>query len=186
MMNGRHRKMVSLLRRSPDIDGRRGFSLIEIVLSLVILALTMIPIAAIMGYGFKGTQRDQRQIKAIQLCQARLNQAMRVPFLRLNSTTTTITSGTVELLKLGTETIDQVPYDVALVAQDRAVAFSYQPVDVNRADYSPTDPANWQFLPATSWGAPNMAKQVTIVVSWTEKSLAQAVRLSTFVSNLEQ
>ena len=158
----------------------------EIIFSVLILAGTMIPIAAMMGQGFEGTRRDQRQITAIQLCQARLNQTLAVPFDDLVSSTASIASGGVVILPLGDVMQDNISYNVSLNVVERGVAYSYMPVDVNADDYKVDDPTTWDFeAPQTLTINSDVAKIATIVVRWQERNTVQTVELSTFKANLE-
>lgn len=164
----------------------RGFTLTEIIFSVLILAGTMIPIAAMMGKGFEGTSRDQRQIVAIQLCQARLNQAMVVPFNDLIASTADIATGGQILLSLGDVVLEKFTFNVRLDVTDRGVAYSYLPVDVNDPGYAVDSPGSWKFGPVETLNiGANVAKIATIVVSWTEHGTLQNVEMSTYKANLE-
>ena len=50
---------------------KRGITLIEIVMAMLIMASVMIPVASIMGYGGRATVKDARRIAAIQLLAGR-------------------------------------------------------------------------------------------------------------------
>jgi hypothetical protein len=146
----------------------------------------MIPIAAMMGQGFEGTRRDQRQIVAIQLCQARLNQALSVPFADLVSTADNIATGGVVLLPLGNIVLENFNFNVSLQVTDRGVSYTYLPVDVNAPDYAVDNPATWVFGPQETLNiAANVAKVITIRVAWVEHDSQQTVEMSTFKANLE-
>jgi len=160
--------------------------LTEIIFSVLILAGTMIPIAAMMGQGFEGTKRDQRQIVAIQLCQARLNQALSVPFDALVSSAANITVSGETILPLGDVELEGFTFNVSLNVVERAVSYSYREVDVNDSNYAVDNPATWIFGPEELLTIPaNVAKVATIVVSWTERGTPQTVEMSTFKANLE-
>ncbi len=164
----------------------RGFTLTEIMFSVLILAGTMIPIAAMMGQGFEGTRRDQRQIVAIQLCQARLNQALSVPFDALVSSNTNIASNGQIILPLGDVVLENFNFNVSLRVVERGVSYSYRSVDVNAADYAVDNPATWNFGAEETLNiAANVAKTATIVVTWNERGTQQNVEMSTFKANLE-
>lgn len=163
-----------------------GFSLIEIIFSVLILAGTMIPIAGMMGYGFEGTKRDQRQITAIQLCQSRLNQAMSVSFDALVNSNTTIASGGQVLLTLGDVTQGNTSYNVSLQVVNRPVSYRYAPVDVNSPGYLVDTPSTWVFqAPILLDINDNAAKTATIIVSWIDHGKQQSVELSTIKANLQ-
>jgi len=166
----------------------RGFTLTEIIFSVLILAGTMIPIAALMGRGYDGTRRDQRQIFAIQLCQARLNQAMSLPFDKLVDATSDIFHDGELLLPLGDTDLENYTFNVRLDVEERGVSFPYQSVDINVVDYDVEKPETWVFqaqqsLDIASTG--NVAKLVSVVVSWPERETLLEVKLSTFRANLE-
>ena len=165
---------------------KTGFTLTEIMFSVLILASTMIPIAAMMGRGFDGTRRDQRQIVAIQLCQSRLNQALSVPFARLVSSTTNISSGTQLLLPLGDVVVENFTFNVRLQVAEQPVSYSYLPVDVNAPGYSFDNPTSWVFGPSQNLNInANVARLATVVVTWSEHGKQQQVALSTYKANLE-
>ena len=167
---------------------RLGMSLLEILIACIILAFSMIPIAAMIGAGFRGTARDNRQIKAIQLCQARLNQCQAVPFSSLVTTGVDITSGTVLLLDLGLQTIDNVPFTVDLQVADHPVNFTFQAVDINQPGYDRNTPTTWVFLNNQTLSIPaNAARRVTIRVTWTENPNVpqQVVSMTTFRANFD-
>lgn len=165
---------------------KSGFTLTEIIFSVLILAGTMIPIAAMMGQGFEGTKRDQRQIVAIQLCQARLNQALAVPFDALVSSNANITVAGVTILPLGDVELEGFTFNVSLRVAERDVSYSYREVDVNAPNYAVDNPATWIFSPEKLLAIPaNVAKIAIIVVSWTERGTPQTVEMSTFKANLE-
>ncbi|HAE40892.1 MAG TPA: hypothetical protein DCG57_19995 [Candidatus Riflebacteria bacterium] len=164
----------------------KGFTLTEIIFSVLILAGTMIPIAAMMGQGFEGTRRDQRQIVAIQLCQARLSQALAVPFADLISATASIASGGQIILPLGDIEQENFTFNVSLRVVERGVTYSYLPVDVNVANYAVDDPTTWVFGASQNLTInADVAKIATIVVSWVERGTQQNVELSTFRANLD-
>lgn len=163
-----------------------GFTLTEIIFSVLILAGTMIPIAAMMGQGFEGTRRDQRQIVAIQLCQARLNQALAVSFDALVSSNASIASAGQVILPLGDVEIENFTFNVSLRVVERGVSYSFREVNVNAANYTVEDPTTWVFGPEETLNIPaNVAKVATVVVSWIEHGAQQNVEMSTFKANLE-
>ncbi len=154
--------------------------------SALILAGTMIPIAAMMGQGFEGTRRDQRQIVAIQLCQARLNQALSIPFDTLLSSNVNIASAGQILLPLGDVELENFIFNVSLRVVERGVSYSYRQVDVNADGYAVDNPASWIFGAEETLDIPNnVAKVATIVVTWTERGKQQSVEMSTLKANLE-
>lgn len=159
-----------------------GISLIELMLSVIIMACAMIPIAGIMGYGFRGTQRDHRQIRAIQLCQERLNQVMGIPFARLVSTSSPISSGTEVLVPLGPVTIDGTNYTASLQVSNKPVNFTYRTVDINNAAYTGPDtlPYPWIAGNQTLNLATNYALEVVVSVTWNENTKQQSVSLTSF------
>lgn len=158
----------------------------EIIFAVGILAAAMIPIAGVMGHGFEITQRDQRQIAAIQLCQSRLNQAMALPFADLTSTGASISSGTQVLLDLGAIDIDNTQYTVSLDVADRNVSYTYNSVDLNDLNYDTSDPDTWVFEDSQTLNiAADVAKIITIIVSWMERGTEQTVEMTVFRANLE-
>ena len=58
----------------------KGMTLTEIVLAIVLLALTFIPIMNVLGTTIKGNQKEEKVVKAIHLAQTKLNAAIQFPF----------------------------------------------------------------------------------------------------------
>ncbi|MFZ2957313.1 MAG: hypothetical protein WA705_10525 [Candidatus Ozemobacteraceae bacterium] len=166
----------------------KGISLLEIMLATCILAFSMIPVAGMIGFGFRETQRDDRQVKAIQLCQATLNQAMGTDYsqLTLGTAVTSISSGAAVLVRLGAMNVEGATYTVRLIVADKSLSFKMQTVDVNQPGYSPATPSTWVFSAAPNISIPsNGAYQITAEVSWTEHGVPQTVALSSFKANLQ-
>ena len=182
----------SLQRRSGMLfkNGKSGLSLLEVLFAAGILAVAMIPIAGVMGYGIRGTQRDSRQIRAMQICQARLNQVMKANFndVPLGLTTANIEVGGQTIVNLGGETLDGTTYSTSLEVTNIGVNFSYRSINLNNPSYNPEDPSSFEFLAGTSnlAIANNAARRVTIRVSWVEgRGIVQNVQLTSFIANFE-
>lgn len=171
-------------------NGKSGLSLLEVLFATGILAVAMIPIAGVMGYGIRGTQRDSRQIRAMQICQARLNQVMKANFndVPLGSNTANIIVDGQTIVNLENETLDGTTYSTSLEVTNIGVEFSYRSINLNNPSYNPDDPSTYEFLRDASRLTinNNAARRVTIRVSWVEgQGIVQNVQLTSFIANFE-
>jgi len=63
-----------------NINRSTGMTLTEVMLAMALLASAFIPIIGVMGTSIKATDKDDRTIKAVNLCQEKLNRALQFPF----------------------------------------------------------------------------------------------------------
>lgn len=177
---------------------RCGVSLLEIIIACMITAFAMIPIAAIMGTGHRGTQKDFRRVEAIHFAQGAMNEALKLPFQQLSEGTYTTTlvaaSGSVRLGSIQTQIGS---YSVQLRVTPFPITFRYQPVDINAAGYVASDPVTWTFLPETDAGGifdgssalrPIMLRRVHVTVTWKEPNnvVPPPIELVSLKANLNQ
>lgn len=57
-----------------------GMTLTEIMLAMALLASAFIPIIGVMGTSMKATDKDDRTIRAVNICQEKMNRALQFPF----------------------------------------------------------------------------------------------------------
>ncbi len=167
---------------------RRGLTLTEILLATMIMAFAMLPTLGILGRGHLGTKQDFRRIEAIHFAETTMNEALKLPYRQLpvgnHTSTLTSASGSVPLGSL--VSAQGYTFDAALSVTNFPVTFSYQPVDLNRADFDFNNPALWQFLASTSTSGvfdgggpkrPILMKHLRVTVSWAEPNGARPVPL---------
>lgn len=177
----------------------RGITLLEIMFALIILATAMIPIASMIGFGFKGTMKDFRNIVALQLLESTMNQVHSAAYDSLPEGT-----HTVPLLLVATDTNARIPlgaiasggytFNVSLniVAQD--VTFAFQAVRYDAPGFVASNPATWQFtgnqtisFNQASGLFARRVRRVEAVVNWTEpNAVARTIRAVTLKVRMRQ
>jgi hypothetical protein len=190
--------------------GRRvGMTLTEIMLSVGILAVAFIPIIGVMGNSIKGTQKDDRIIRAVNLAQTKLNIAMQFPFNELannwggggagpwsfpNATSTYSSPNGQLSLVLGSITDEGTIFSVSLQITNVPVQFRLQ--TYNPASFtldrrlSTPNPNNWGWsavrnLPTSP--LTGVYQRMVLTVNWTEPGVGQRFySLVTFKGDLEE
>lgn len=134
---------------------KNGVTLIEIMLAMVILAMAFIPIMGVMGTSVKATDKDNRTIKAIEMCQKKLNKALQFPF---KSQLTPPVGGSFTFggvasetkkagnifLQLGPNTTeDGFKFITTLTTEDIGVNFHVPVYDPLAKEQNPNNPAMW-------------------------------------------
>ncbi|MFZ5950463.1 MAG: type IV pilus modification PilV family protein [Candidatus Rifleibacteriota bacterium] len=179
---------------------RKAMSLTEIIMAMALLATAFIPIVGVMGTSMKATDKDDRTIKAVNLCQEKLNQALQFPFGILepgpNGSKTYGDGGAVQeltssgssskiVLRVGPENIDGFAYKAVLTVVDRPGSFNVPMYDPFQKSQNPTDPTKW------GWSSEirayeGMFFQYTMTVTWQDKGDAKVKEytLSSFKSRV--
>lgn len=167
----------------------RGVTLMEVMLAVVILALSFIPIIGVMGASVKATGKEDSLNRAMNLCQEKLNTSLQFTFhhFDLNPGTeinSTMSSGSL-VLKLGSETIEGVTYTSSLTVTDRPGSFLV-PVR-NLGVGNQNDPKTWTFTDKTVKYA-NLVHAHKVKVSWVSKGddTARFYTLVTFRAKLTE
>jgi len=148
----------------------RGVTLTEVMLAVVILAVSFLPIIGVMGASVKATTTEDSLNRAMNLCQEKLNTSLQFPFhhfdlnLGAEITATVATPGLT--LTLGNETIEGVTYTSALTVSDRPGSFTVPVRDLAVGD--PDTPSTWSFVDTTIYYA-NLVHSHTLKVSWKNK-----------------
>ncbi len=159
---------------------RNGITLTEIMMAMALLAAAFIPIIGVMGTSVKATDKDDRTVKAVNICQEKLNRALQFPFGRIAPGTyggavaanlTSDDAGTPIDLTLGPETIGGMPVESTLQITDLPGNFEV-PTVVDQQKYdNPTNPAAWGWTTKIVPYA-NMHHQYTLTVRWSDKGRA--------------
>ena len=125
----------------------RGVTLMEVMLAVVILALSFIPIIGVMGASVKATGKEDSLNRAMNLCQEKLNTSLQFPFhhfdLNLDTEINSTMSAGSLVLTLGSETIEGVTYTSSLTVTDRTGSFLVPVRDLSKGDQD--DPKTWTF-----------------------------------------
>lgn len=178
---------------------RRGLTLTEVLLATIILAMCMIPIASLIGFGYRGTTKDFRHITAIHLTEGTLNQVMAASYTKILATGGSYSGTSINLgdsiIPLGTIATAGVDYTVSLRVDDIDAEFGYDPILVQQAGFVASNPATWVFggkatlkFDGSSASVPRKVKKVWCETSWTEPQKGaptRIVRMFSYKVNLE-
>lgn len=153
-----------------------GMTLTEIMLAMALLASAFIPIIGVMGTSIKATDKDDRIIKAVNLCQEKLNQALQLPFEAIapgtygGATAEKLpkTGASTIILNVGPETLDGVQITSQLDVVDVPGSFMVPTYDPFARGENPNTPANW------GWSTQNinysgMYHKYTMTITWKDK-----------------
>jgi len=178
---------------------KSGITLLEIMFAVIILATAMIPIASMIGFGFRGTMKDYRNIVALQLLESTLNQVQSAAYDTIPEGTHTTTLSLVATdtnarIPLGTIASGGYTFNVSLNVTGENVTFSYQSVQYNLAGFDEDNPATWQFsgVQTVSYNQASglfarRVRRVVAIVDWTEPNAApRTVRAVTFKVRMRQ
>ncbi len=168
-----------------NISNKKGMTLNEIMLAVVILAVSFIPIMGVLTSSFKTTEKDDHTIKGMQLCQEKLALVLQFPYDYFNDGTyeKSIDSpanadGLSLHLVLGDENF-RIHYHSSLKVETKNVTFTNVPVFdftemIPNANSTATYPYDFSVLPnANAVNRINKTvsgkvKEYTITVKWHE------------------
>lgn len=183
-------------------NGRRnqGITLLEIMFAVIILATAMIPIASMIGFGFKGTMKDYRNIVALQLLESTLNQVMAANYDVIPEgtlTTPVILDGSDAnaRIPLGAIATGGYTFNVSLNVTPQTVTFTYQSIRFDAPGFIASNPATWQFTGdqtvtynQASGLFARRVRRVEGIINWTEPnaSMPRTVRAVTFKVRMRQ
>jgi prepilin-type N-terminal cleavage/methylation domain-containing protein len=134
-----------------------GMTLTEIMLAMALLASAFIPIIGVMGTSMKVTDKDDRTIRAVNICQDKMNRALQFPFGILeppargtvtyggvaSQTLRSDSTGNAIELHLGPEEINGVPMTTELVITDLPGRFQVPTFDDDAKFRNATDTTQW-------------------------------------------
>lgn len=176
-------------------------SLTEIMMAMALLATAFIPIVGVMGTSMKATDKDDRTIKAVNICQERLNQALQFPFGILEpaaNTSKTYGSTSAEtidssaatnkiVLKVGPDSVNGFDCHVILEVKDRPGTFKVPMYDPFEKANNETDPSKWGWSDEEK-DYEGMIYQYTMTVKWKDKgdNKEKEYSLSTFKSKVRE
>ena len=154
-------------------------TLTEVMLAMALLASAFIPIIGVMGTSIKATDKDDRTIKAVNLCQEKLNRALQFPFEALapgtygGAVTKKLKSDPAAgaiALDLGPETIDGVNFTSQLTITDRPGSFLVWTYDAFAKGNNLNNPANWGWVKRNLPYA-NLYHSYVMRVTWQDKGV---------------
>ncbi|HEY9068899.1 MAG TPA: prepilin-type N-terminal cleavage/methylation domain-containing protein [Candidatus Ozemobacteraceae bacterium] len=154
----------------PTPGCRRGVTLTEIMIAMFIIAISFMPIMGALGTSVKATVKEDTVVRAMNLCQEKLNTSLQfpfaffVPFLGTPIDAPIATPGI--SLPLGPETIEGVTYTSVLTVTDRPGTFR---VPVRNLDVgNPADPKTWTFT-NRNIAYNGLVHTYSLTVSWINK-----------------
>ena len=175
---------------SMAVKFKSGLTLTEIMMAILVIAIAFIPIIGVMGTSVKATSRDDARIRAMSLCQDKLDTALSLPFGSFVNMGVDIDAGVFPSadnpqLSLDPVTISSVEYSFILKIDDRVGTFTVPMRDFEEGDYD--DPATWEFV-NVEVGFSNLLHRYRMTVNWKElgdDSRKHSYSLVTFKANLE-
>ena len=153
-------------------------TLTEIVLAVVLLALSFLPIMNVLGTTIKGSQKDERLGKAMHMAQTKLNAAIQFPFgdiLINNAGKSTFGGGAawsyatnsgLLRLSLGPEE----GFQTSLSIVDEPVSFTHQVYDPVLKAANPNNPSAWNWTNYLSPTYSGLFHKYTLIVKWTDRT----------------
>jgi len=177
----------------------RGVTLVELMLAMLILAGVTLSVSGLMSYGHRTTQKDFRQVIALQMLTDRMNQLLIVPYASLSAALTNspqtfsnTTVAGVDLLTTIPTQAQQTAYTFTLVLTRIPVTFGVQPIDVavSSPDFVKDQPSSWRFaaysetngiMDGSAVDRPFKVIKVHLRISWREP-IQQVDRLYELVS----
>ncbi len=165
-------------------NSKRGFNLTEIMLAMTILAAAFIPIIGVMGNSVKITDKDNRTILAVNLCQQKLNKALQFPFgelepapggtrsygLASQTLRTKDPNSNLSLLLTPKEELEGLPgvfFSATLKVEDIPIGFTVPTYDTFEKAKFPNTPGNWKFVTLTK-NLSGVFSKYTVSVSWND------------------
>ena len=177
------RGMSDISRVFGSLASRRsGMTLLEILLATVIMALAMIPVSGLMGYGARATTRDHQEIECIQLLEKNGNLLLKRDYRQ-------IPVGNNQLLETVSGRWGR-SFRVFLNCQEIATTtFSYNSIQVNLAGFDENNPrvADFNSTPETI-SLPNCVKQLNIRVDVFDSGnvLIKSIQAVTFSADMNR
>ncbi len=175
-----------------------GITLLEIMFAVIILAMSMIPIAGVMGVGLRGTSKDFRNLSAIQFLEGTMRQVLAADYSRVptGALTTPVNLGTFTL-PLGDIASGGTTFNLSLQVTEEAVSMRYRPIRVDLGSFVATNPSTWVFDGAVSTldfdNSNTMqafrVKRIQGLVTWSEYELGaqkREIRMTTFLTKVTE
>jgi type II secretory pathway pseudopilin PulG len=185
---------------------RAGISLIEIMIAFAILVVSAFSISGLISYGHRGTQKDFRNVLAIQLLEQKMNQVLTLSYEKVSdglmagnteiTVEDTIFKDTDYEIVLGDITVDKTDYKATVKFEKVPISFEVLPLEVDNT-YEFDEVKTYKFGAETSdlarFDGSNTKKnryrtiKVTAKVTWTEPivNVDREVNAVSFMVDLE-
>lgn len=181
---------------------KRAFTLAEILLAVILMALAFLPIVGLLTSSIKLTEQDENTQRAVRLCQEKLNILIQMPYSYFdnNNSSITLVGGEYKYnelnLILGEEIFEGIVYNTSLVIEPYKVIyhvptcdFSLKGSDVLKAskENRKPDPSKWGWSDVT-YTVEDKVKRYTVTVKWNDrgKNVKKEYTLSTLKANLRK
>ncbi|HNX74816.1 MAG TPA: prepilin-type N-terminal cleavage/methylation domain-containing protein [Candidatus Rifleibacterium sp.] len=160
---------------------KTGMTLTEVMLAMALLASAFIPIIGVMGSSIKATEKDDSTIKAVNLCQEKLNRALQFDFDKMpvgsygGAVAKTLqTSGSANgiVLTLGPEAVNGIQFTSKLDVTDAPGTFLVWTYDAFAKGQNPADPTKWGWV-EKKFDYANLFHKYVLTVTWKEKGSAK-------------
>jgi hypothetical protein len=133
---------------------KSGLSLVEIMMAFAILVMSTLSISGLISFGHRGTQKDFRNVLAIQLLEERLNRLLSVPYLKIDleamggATTKVLDKkvfgGTTYEMDFGDIKVDKANYKVVANLAKIPVTLGVRPFEISD-DYTYANVESYRF-----------------------------------------
>ncbi|MBQ2593079.1 MAG: prepilin-type N-terminal cleavage/methylation domain-containing protein [Candidatus Riflebacteria bacterium] len=142
--------MISLLLDCKNAPSdRRGVTLIEIMISFIILCVAAIGAAGIISHGHRETTHDFRRGEALQILVDRMNFLSSLPFKTLNDAiggTSKKIDSNFKNVSFGKVTVGQNSYEVTAVLKKQPITFNnLMELEFPNKNYVYDKPNTWRF-----------------------------------------
>ena len=164
-----------------------GFTLMEIVLAIAIIAMAFIPIMSIFGHNFKITEKDKSNIEAVNLCKDRLDTAlkMRIDVFKIPSGSSSVQYEN-DLIDVASEplkldlrdyTHENITYHFVFNVSNRPDSFTVNPrVYDNDDSQDPLLPSVIHIGSKQTIEYSNLVKRYRMTVYWYDKGIETSGR----------
>ena len=185
---------------------KKGVSLIEIMMAFGILIISILSISGLVSYGHRGTEKDFRNVQAIQILEEKMNQLLAASFIKISdevmagATSITINKvlfpGTGHEIALGKMTVEKTQFDVTANLEKIAISFGVRPLEIDNS-YEFAKVETYKFGALTSTlarfdGSNNNKNRYRVIkvimrVQWTEPivNVNKQVEAVSFMVDLE-
>jgi len=124
------------------IQNRIGVSMVEIMVAFTILVMSVLSISGLVSYGHRGTEKDFRNVQAIQILEEQMNKMLAASYSKIESTMgaaakTTLNNvlfaGTEHQIVLGKLTVSKTEYDITAELEKVPVSFGIMPLEIDNS-----------------------------------------------------
>ncbi|MBF0545074.1 MAG: hypothetical protein HQM08_11595 [Candidatus Riflebacteria bacterium] len=181
-------------KKEKILIGILGLSYLEIIIAVLIMTGTMIPIASMLGYGYRHSSKDYRNLAAIQLLESTLSQVLTADYDRIPTglLVAPINTGASDL-PLGAVASGGYTFNLSINVAEIPVSFYYRPINVSNPTFLKNDSSTWIFDPPTRLNLDNSnpdhkykVKRVIGEIAWIEPDgPSRKLQMETFLARLK-